>query len=91
MTNNFNIQAAIPKPYTAHPGVAKYPWGDVAVGEGFHVVDRVVDGAPIKRRPNDLLNSARQWAKRRLNETQWEAFRYDHPENGPGVQINRTA
>jgi hypothetical protein len=87
---NIKIESAIPKPYTNHPGVSKYPWADVEVGQGFHIPDLVVDGLPIKRRAGDLRTTGVQWAKRRANQTQWEAFRYDHPENGPGVQINRT-
>ena len=90
MTLKFDIKDAIERPYTSHPGRALYPWPSVQVGKGFHVIDRVVDGETIKRRPGDILNSARQWAKRRSNQTEWEAFRYDHPEDGPGVQINRT-
>ena len=84
------IDKAVKKPYSSHPGKSLYPWADVEVGQGFHVPDRVVDGAPIKRRPGDIKNSAVQHAKRHENNTEWEAFRYDHPEGGPGVQINRT-
>jgi len=36
-----------------------------------------------------LKTSAKQWAKRANKDVDWDAFRYDHPENGPGVQINR--
>ena len=86
---NFKIEAAVDKPYTSHPGKSIYPWADVEVGQGFHVPDRVEDGNTIKRKPNDLKTSAKQWAKRANKEVDWDAVRYDHPENGPGVQINR--
>ena len=84
------ITTAVEKPYTSHPGRSIYPWNSVEVGQGFHVPDRVVNGEPLKRRPGDIKNSATQYAKRRGNKSEWQAFRYDHPEDGPGVQINRT-
>ena len=43
----------------------------------------------IKRKPNDLKTSAKQWAKRNNKDVGWDAFRYEHPDNGWGVQINR--
>tara|TARA_R110000751_G_scaffold11375_1_gene40320 strand:- start:2103 stop:2381 length:279 start_codon:yes stop_codon:yes gene_type:complete len=91
MTIKFDIKEAVERPYTSHPGKSLYPWKDVEVGKGFHVIDRIVDGSSKKRHPGDIRNSATQWSKRSGNDTfEWQAFRYDHPENGPGVQINRT-
>ena len=101
---NFKIEAAVEKPYTSHPGKSLYPWADIEVGQGIHVPDRVVrkekenwstdnvvwtDQTTIKRKPNDLKTSAKQWAKRNNKDVGWDAFRYEHPDNGWGVQINR--
>ena len=100
---NFKIEAAVEKPHTSHPGKSLYPWADIEVGQGIHVPDRVVktnlkgssvvsltDHTTIKRKPNDLKTSAKQWAKRNNKDVEWDAFRYEHPENGWGVQIQRT-
>ena len=101
---NFKIEAAVEKPHTSHPGKSLYPWADIKVGQGIHVPDRVVkkemenwstnnvvwtDQTTIKRKPNDLKTSAKQWAKRNNKDVGWDAFRYEHPDNGWGVQINR--
>ena len=87
---NFKIEAAVAKPQTSHPGISIYPWADVGVGEGFHVPDPIDEnGQPVKRKPNNLKTSATQWAKRKGLGWTWEAFRYEHPENGWGIQIQR--
>ena len=89
---NFKIETAVAKPYSSHPGKSIYPWAEVRVGEGFHVPDPIDEnGQLINRKPNNLKTSATQWAKRKDLIRTWEAFRYEHPVNGSGIQINRTA